>query len=186
MLGGLLLSNAEGFYERGCLPIRSQLPRCRFPLRNGKRHLGLYGPKGQVPSCAAQAPMVVLSCPHRPMVEISFIEDRLHLEVKGLDKLWAFKSELDLPLRHIRDVRHDPKAASLSGWWHGDKEAATQIPGVLTAGTFRLYGERIFWDVHHPEKAIIIELHDDRFDELIVEVNDPQATVEQIKANLRK
>jgi len=120
------------------------------------------------------------------MVEISFIEDRLHLEVKGLDKLWAFKSELDLPLRHIRDVRHDPKAASLSGWWHGDKEAATQIPGVLTAGTFRLYGERIFWDVHHPEKAIIIELHDDRFDELIVEVNDPQATVEQIKANLRK
>ena len=120
------------------------------------------------------------------MVEISFIEDRLHLEVKRLHKLWTFKSELDIPLRHIRDVRRDPKAASLSGWWHGDKEAAAvQIPGVLTVGTFRLYGERMFWDVHNPEKAIIIELHDDRFDGLIVEVNDPMATVEQIKANLR-
>jgi hypothetical protein len=36
------------------------------------------------------------------MVEISFVEDRLHLEVKGLDKLWAFKSELDIQLRDIR------------------------------------------------------------------------------------
>ena len=90
-------------------------------------------------------------------------------------------------MRHIHDVRHDPKAASLSGWWHGDKEAAAvQIPGVLTVGTFRLYGERMFWDVHNPEKAIIIELHDDRYGELIVEVNDPLAAVEQIKANLPK
>ena len=120
------------------------------------------------------------------MVEITFIEDRLHLEVKGLDKLWAFKSELDIPLRHVRDVRHDPKAASLSGWWHGDKEAAIEIPGVLTAGTFWLYGERMFWDVHDPEKAIIIEIHDDRFDELIVEVGDPQFAVEQIKARLER
>jgi len=118
------------------------------------------------------------------MVEISFIEDRLHLEVKGLDKLWAFKSELDIPLRHIRDVRNDPDAAS--GWWHGIKLIGTQLPGVITAGQFYQHGQRVFWDVRNPANSIIIELHDDRYGELIVEVNDPLAAVERIKANLPK
>ena len=43
----------------------------------------------------------------------------------------------------------------------------------------------MFWDVHDPEKAIIIQLHDDRFDELIVEVNDPVAAVDRIQARLQ-
>src|SRR5215510_3698913 len=64
------------------------------------------------------------------MVEISISGDHLHLEVKGLDKLWAFKSQLDIPLNHIRGVRHDAEAAS--GWWHGVKRPGTNIPGVLT------------------------------------------------------
>jgi hypothetical protein len=116
------------------------------------------------------------------MVEISITEDHLHLEVKGLDKLWAFKSQLDIPLDHIRDVRHDPEAAS--GWWHGIRLPGTYVPGVLTAGTFYQHGQRVFWDVHRPASSIIIELHDDRFDALIVEVNDPLAVVNQIKAML--
>jgi hypothetical protein len=53
------------------------------------------------------------------MVEISLTDDHIHLEVKGLDKLWAFRSQLDIPLAHIRGVRHDPDAAS--GWFHGIK-----------------------------------------------------------------
>jgi hypothetical protein len=118
------------------------------------------------------------------MVEISINDDHLHLEVKGLDKLWAFKSHLEIPLRHIRTVRHDPEAAS--GWWHGIKLPGTNLPGVITAGTFYQDGQRIFWDIHNPAKSIIIQLHDDRFDELIVEVTDPTAAVEQIKARLPK
>ena len=117
------------------------------------------------------------------MVEITVNGEQLHLEVKGWDKLWAFKSELDIPLQHIRSVRHDPDAAS--GWWHGIRFPGTQLPGVITAGTFYQHGKRIFWDIHHPEKAIIIELHDDRYDELIVEVDDPLFAVEQIRAIIR-
>lgn len=118
------------------------------------------------------------------MVEISLTDDHLHLEVKGLDKLWAFKSQLDIPLHHIRDVRHDPEEAS--GWWHGIKMPGTNIPFVVTAGTFYQHdGRRAFWDVHNPENSIIIALHDDRFDELIIEVNDPLFAVEQIKARLQ-
>jgi len=30
-------------------------------------------------------------------------------------------------------------------------------------------GKRVFWDVHHPEKTIAIDLHDERYNELVVE-----------------
>ena len=116
------------------------------------------------------------------MVEVSMTDDHLHLEVKGLDKLWAFKSQLDIPLRHVRSVRYDADAAS--GWWHGIKLLGTNLPGALTAGTFYQHGRRVFWDVHDPTRSIIIELHDERYDELIVEVNDPLFAVEQIRARL--
>ena len=119
------------------------------------------------------------------MVEISLTDDHIHIEVKGMDKLWAFRSQLDIPLAHIRGVRHDPDAAS--GWFHGIKVAGTNLPGIITAGTFyQGGGQKAFWDVHDPAKSIIIELHDDRFDELIVEVSDPMFTVDQISAKLSK
>jgi len=113
------------------------------------------------------------------MVEISITDNELHLEVKGFDKLWAFKSKLEIPLKHIRSARYDPDAAR--GWWHGIKMPGSNLPGVITAGTFYEHGQRIFWDVHHPEQTIIIELHDERYDELIIEVDNPQFAVEQIQ-----
>jgi hypothetical protein len=57
---------------------------------------------------------------------------------------------------------------------------------VITAGQFYQHGQRVFWDIHDPARSIIIELHDDRFDELVVEVSDPQFVVEQIKTKLRR
>ena len=114
------------------------------------------------------------------MVDISIVGDELHMEVKGWDKLWAFKGKLELPLKHIRNVYYDPRATA--GWWHGIKLAGTNVPGILTAGTFyERNGEKVFWDVHDPQQTIVIELHDERYSELIVEVENPQAALEQIR-----
>ena len=92
------------------------------------------------------------------MVEISINGDQLQLEIRGLDKLWSFRGKLEIPLRHIRGVRHDP--AAVGGWWHGIKLIGTNLPGVITAGTFFQHGQRVFWDVHDPQKTIIIERDD--------------------------
>jgi hypothetical protein len=113
------------------------------------------------------------------MVEISISAGKLHLEVRGLDKLWAFKGHLEIPLEHIRSVRQDLEAAS--GWWHGFRMPGSQMPGVMTAGTFYQHGRRVFWDVHDPKKAILIELHDERYNELIVEVENPEFEVDRIR-----
>ena len=92
------------------------------------------------------------------MVELSIEQGNLTLHVKGADKLWAFKSSLQIPLAHVAGVRADAQAAR--GWWHGIRLPGTNLPGVITAGTFYQDGKRVFWDVHNPDKTIIIDLHD--------------------------
>ena len=116
------------------------------------------------------------------MVELSISGGNLELRVRGADKLWALKSSLEIPMRHITGIRADPSVAH--GWWHGIRLPGTNIPGVLTAGTFYQHGKRVFWDVHHPENTVVIELRDERYHELIVEVADPQWAVEQVTAAL--
>jgi hypothetical protein len=115
-------------------------------------------------------------------VDLSISDGNLVLHVRGADKLWAFKSSLEIPLAHITAITADPAIAH--GWWHGLRMPGTNIPGVLTAGTFYQDGKRVFWDVHNPDNTVVIGLRDERYNELIVEVPDPKAAVELVKAAL--
>jgi hypothetical protein len=116
------------------------------------------------------------------MVDLSISGGNLVLRVRGGDQLWAFKSSLEIPLAHVAEIRTDPAIAH--GWWHGLRVPGTNIPGVLTAGTFYQDGKRVFWDVHNPDNTIVIELKDERYNELIVEVADPATAVKLVKAAL--
>lgn len=118
------------------------------------------------------------------MVQIEFFGDKLHLHVMGADKLWALKSSLEIPLAHITGIRADPSIAH--GWYHGIRVPGTNIPGVITAGTFYQHGQRVFWDIHNPDNTVVIELRDERYNELIVEVADPQVVVEQVTAAIKR
>jgi len=114
------------------------------------------------------------------MVELSISEGNLVLHVKGADRLWAFKSSLEIPLGHVVEIRADSTAAR--SWYHGLRMPGTNVPGVITAGTFFQDGKRVFWDVHNPENTVVIELKDERYNELIVEVSDPGAAVALVKS----
>jgi hypothetical protein len=116
------------------------------------------------------------------LVDLSIGEGKLTLHIRGADKLWAFTSTLEIPLVHIASVRADPEVAR--GWYHGIRMPGTNVPGVITAGTFYQDGKRVFWDVHHPEKTIVIDLHDERYNELVVEVDDPAAAMKLIHTAL--
>jgi hypothetical protein len=45
------------------------------------------------------------------LVDLSIAQGKLMLHVRGADKLWAFKSSLEIPLVHIAGVRTDPEVA---------------------------------------------------------------------------
>jgi hypothetical protein len=105
----------------------------------------------------------------------------LVVDITGLDKLWALKSSLTIPLANVRGVTADPGIAREP---KGLRAPGTHLPGVITAGTFHIDGEKVFWDVHDAAKAVVIELADQRYARLVVEVEDPRATVAAIEAAL--
>jgi hypothetical protein len=55
---------------------------------------------------------------------------------------------------------------------------------VIVAGTFHHEGNRVFWDVHDPAKAVVIHLADERYARLVIGVDDPAATVAAIRRAL--
>jgi hypothetical protein len=108
------------------------------------------------------------------MAQVSIDGDTLIVEIEGLDKLWALKSRLAIPLANVRGATADPGIVKEP---KGVRAPGAHVPRVITAGTFHVDGERVFWDVHDASKAVVIELTDQRYARLVVEVADPPATV---------
>jgi hypothetical protein len=110
------------------------------------------------------------------MTKVSISSGKLIIDVQGLHKVWAFKSRLEIPIEHISAVRRAAaervKSIRLPG---------TSIPGLITAGTYYEPNEKpVFWDVSDQEKAIAIDLQDERFSTVVIEVADPEASMREI------
>ena len=101
--------------------------------------------------------------------------------VQGLHKLWAFKTRLEIPLAHVIDVRR-AGAADTQGWWKELRLPGTYVPGLLVAGTFYRDGKRVFCDVADPHRAIVVELTDEPYQELLIEVAEPAVEVARFQA----
>ncbi|AEV85132.1 hypothetical protein ACWT_4108 [Actinoplanes sp. SE50] len=110
--------------------------------------------------------------------KISVVGDTLHVEVLGLHKVWALRSRLEIPLANVAGATIDP---GITRGWKGIRTGGTHLPGVLTAGSFHHAGERIFWDVSDPNRAVVIALRDETYARLVVEVDDPRATVDLVE-----
>ena len=117
------------------------------------------------------------------MIKPEITTNALILHVEGADKVWAFKSQLSIALNHITGIRLDEEL--VNKWWHGIKFPGANIPHVITAGTFYQQGKRVFWDIHHPKQAVVISLTDETYNELVIEVENPEIFVEQIQEAIK-
>ena len=94
-------------------------------------------------------------------------EDHLVVDVRGTEKAMRMLSRLRIPLEHVQGAEADPEIEHTL--WRGWRIPGVHLPGVR------------FYDVHgHRDKTIVIHLHDDIYDRLIVEVEDPAAVVAKI------
>ena len=113
------------------------------------------------------------------MTEVEIYEDALIVHVRGMDRLFSFERRLEIPLSHVLGAVADPRVSLAHS--KALRAPGTCLPGVITAGTFYQEGDRVFWDVHDPEKAIVIRLEDERYARLVIEVEDPPATAADIE-----
>jgi hypothetical protein len=108
--------------------------------------------------------------------------DTLTVRVTGLDQALAFKHSVEVPLEHVAGIDQD--TAEAARWFHGLKLPGTNLPGVVTAGSYLRAGEWSFWDVHDPNQAVVIRLKDEHYARLVVGVDDPAATIGLVRKAL--
>jgi len=116
------------------------------------------------------------------MVELWISREHLVVHLVGLDRLWAFTNRLTIPFEHIRCAHDDPEIRS-EGPWLGAGRTDGTLGWTVAAGPMYVRdhpgGRKTheFWDVHDPDKAIVIELEGEPYTRLVVEVDDPERAI---------
>lgn len=109
------------------------------------------------------------------MVSVTANENEFVFDILGSHKFWAFENKIRVPKDKILRAYQSQDEFS---FWIGWKMPGTQIPWLITAGTYIKKGKRNFWDVCNKKNAIIVELKDSNFSKLIIEVENPEETMQ--------
>ena len=113
------------------------------------------------------------------MVSITATENEFIFDILGSHKFWAFENKIRVPKEKII---HAYQGKDEFTFWIGWKIPGTQVPWVITAGTYIKKGKRNFWDVCNKKNAIIVELKDSYYHKLIIEVENPELTMNILNA----
>jgi hypothetical protein len=113
------------------------------------------------------------------MVTIQKIDNHFLLEIKGMHKLWAFKSEIKIPCEHVIIAYQDIEIVKGK---KGFRFPGTSIPGIIHAGTYLNNGETNFWDVSNTDNAIVIDLKDEAYHQIIIEVENTKEAIDLLNS----
>ena len=107
--------------------------------------------------------------------------DQVVFELHGVDKFLAGKKGLAVPLEHIKFV-----STENVNWGPVSHPQGTgsSVPGRVKDGSFRTSDGLIFFEMHHTDKCVTVTLEDEKYQKIIFEVDDKEATAELIKATI--
>ncbi|KRL96271.1 hypothetical protein [Limosilactobacillus equigenerosi] len=108
--------------------------------------------------------------------KVTLTPDALIIIPQGLDKLWALKKQLTIPLSHVMGATIDPEILQE---FKGLRAPGTNVPGY-TAGTFHHDGRKTFYNLKHTSTPVVIQLTNDDYDQLVLGIDDARKLVDQI------
>lgn len=108
------------------------------------------------------------------MVTIERKNDNFIFTVQGMHKLWALKSELTIPVEHI--ITAYPNTENLHVKL-GIRMPGTSVPGLIEAGSFVGRNGIIFCDITNHLKSIVVELRNEHYEKLIIDVEDTDSAI---------
>jgi len=117
--------------------------------------------------------------------QIDIDESHLRVTLHGLDVVWTTRRRMILPLEHVTGAHLDPHIHR-HGPWLGAGRTDALLDYAVAAGSMVVHGRHEFWDVHHPDKAIEIDLVDEAYERLVLEVDDPETVVAEVNAAVAK
>jgi hypothetical protein len=107
----------------------------------------------------------------------------LVVHLHGFDIVQAFRASVSVPLSHIKDVRVRPPEAKCDDFlvdsWRG---IGTYVSNQYAIGTMQLHDGESFFSVHDPDRSIAIDLEDDRFTHIVIDIDGetPEAVRDRI------
>lgn len=110
----------------------------------------------------------------------------VEVEPVGINKILGFRGKIVVPFSHITDVSEDYGILGDGGAW---RTAGTSVFGKQV-GHYRENGVKAYVNITHGEQPLLIQLEGEKFDQLVLGVDDPQLIMEKInrftKKNFRK
>ncbi len=113
------------------------------------------------------------------MATVTIEGDELVIGQSLIESVLSLRSELRFPLACVTGITADPTIGSEP---KGVRAPGTQVPGLLTAGTFHRDGNRAFWNIRRGTHAVVITLEGAQFDQLVIDVGDPYAVVTAVNS----
>jgi hypothetical protein len=104
--------------------------------------------------------------------------DTVKVRLPLLAPILAFRTSFSIPLAHVTDAyaKH-PSQMDVGRRVLG----FTSIPGVMMVGTRRSAGKFTFWYAMANREALVLELRDERYGQIAVNVNDPAGVAARVK-----
>ena len=115
--------------------------------------------------------------------KVEIAGDKLVLTVTGIDVLLSLRKHMEMPLSAVTSVEKGVSKDAQDKLGESFRVGA-YLPGVATGGYFYEHGKWMFWNIHKGAKAITIGLTHDKYEYLVVEVEDPDAALATIRAAL--
>ena len=107
---------------------------------------------------------------------------RLHVTLPGAMAVYGLRKRVEVPLTDVVGAHIEPRARDVVR----GLRVGTELPGVLTAGTFHRFGGHgkdlvVFY---RGKPVLVVDIRPDRhrYRRLILEVHDPEATLAAIEA----
>lgn len=114
------------------------------------------------------------------MARIAIESNNVHVQLSGMDKVWAVHGSLQIPLAHIMRASVEDE----NGWTHlWRKVIGTNAPGLKMAGTFFLPSGLAFLDYGDGRSCLVLETQHERFKTVIIQPDrdqDPDAIAAEI------
>ena len=121
---------------------------------------------------------IYLSVRDRDLASVDVVGPDLTITPRGLNKLWAVKARMTIPIAAITDARVIEDARELPRGW---RLPGTWVPGLITAGSYVGKGEWSFFLIRGGAPVVAIEGRSGKYSRAIVETADPRGTIARIQ-----
>lgn len=116
------------------------------------------------------------------MVSVTATPEKFIFKIEGWHQIWALCDKIIISREDVLNVYQDREELRK---WKGFR-VGTEIPGIITAGTFSWKGKRNFWDVMKKKNTLIVELQNNTYTKLYIEVENPEWALQFLKAKNQK